>query len=190
MKTIKNDLINLYEIKNSKFYTLLFNINNKDEALEFLKQAHITYPNATHYCYAYITDDYYHLSDDGEPSGTAGIPIYNVLKNNQFNNTLAIVIRYYGGIKLGAGGLVRAYTKSITESLKIAQTVELEPGLRIKIITDFKNIDNLNYLLKDNIINRTFEEKITIIADIFSDDLNKYLQYQPEILEKITKKKD
>ena len=100
-------------IKKSKFLTFLYPISNTQQAKQILEQYKKEYSDATHICYAYILDEntfkYY---DDGEPTSSAGIPIYQALKNNNIIYTLAIVIRYFGGIKLGAGGLTRAYTKA------------------------------------------------------------------------------
>ncbi|MFA5407982.1 MAG: YigZ family protein, partial [Bacilli bacterium] len=108
MKTIKETFKNELTIKNSKFIAILFPLSNEDKIDEIINNLKSQYKNATHYCYAYIIDNIKHSNDDGEPSGTAGQPILNVLEGNDLNNVLCVVIRYFGGIKLGAGGLIRA----------------------------------------------------------------------------------
>ena len=113
MYSIKETTKNTIEIKKSKFITILYRINNVEEVNTILYKVSSKYSDATHVCYAYILNNIEKCSDNGEPSGTAGLPILNVLKKKNLTNILAIVIRYFGGIKLGAGGLVRAYSNSI-----------------------------------------------------------------------------
>ena len=105
MKTIKNNLSNEIIIKNSRFICLLIKINNIDIS-DILNNIKLSYPKATHYCYGFIYNNYKKSSDDGEPTGTAGNSILFVLEKNNLNNILCVVIRYFGGIKLGAGGLI------------------------------------------------------------------------------------
>ena len=108
----------IIEIKKSKFYSQLYNVEAKedcDKIIEFLKKEH---KKATHICYAYILSNTARFCDDGEPSGTAGRPILNVLEKKNLKNVMVVVIRYFGGVKLGAGGLVRAYTKSASSAIK------------------------------------------------------------------------
>lgn len=178
MKTIKENQTNEIVIKNSRFITLLIKINSEEEIKDILQKVKITYPDATHYCYAYVIENINKSSDDGEPAGTAGIPMLNVLLKNDLTNILAITVRYFGGIKLGAGGLVRAYTKSLTETIKNSKIVELEKGLEVKIIINYDMQKNLDYLLKDyEIISKSYQEQITYIVKIpvsFLDKLNNY----------------
>lgn len=178
MKTIKENQTNEIVIKNSRFITILIKINSEEEIKDILQKVKTTYPDATHYCYAYVTENINKSSDDGEPAGTAGIPMLNVLLKNNLTNILAITVRYFGGIKLGAGGLVRAYTKSLTETIKSSKIVELEKGLEVKIIINYDMQKNLDYLLKDyEIISKSYQEQITYIVKVpmtFLDKLNSY----------------
>ena len=119
MKTILNNYVSELEINKSRFITLLYKVDNIDLIKEKLDLVKDLYKDATHYCYAYIIDNNKKSSDDGEPGGTAGVPIMEVLLKNDLNYVLCVVVRYFGGIKLGAGGLVRAYTK--TTSLAVSQ---------------------------------------------------------------------
>ena len=185
MKTIKENISNELVIKNSKFITLLYklNTNNIDNIMSEVKEL---YPKATHYCYAYIYNNYKKSSDDGEPTGTAGAPIMNVLENEQLNNILVVVVRYFGGIKLGAGGLIRAYTKAVTEALKQALYQELISGYKVQIDFDYSQEKQLNYLLNDSIIiEKKYDEKITYLALIDKQALDKLHGYDYQILEEL-----
>lgn len=111
----------LYEEKKSKFLAFFFEINSREQIDEILKDVRAEHKKATHVCFAvkYFGSEYVcKCSDDGEPSGTAGRPILNVLEKQGRTNCLLIVVRYFGGIKLGAGGLVRAYTKAAAGVLR------------------------------------------------------------------------
>ncbi len=191
MKTISKNLTNEIIIKNSKFICCLIKLNsdsNIDEILENLKNK---YPKATHYCYGYRKNNEEYSNDDKEPTGTAGPPILNVLKKEHLNNILCVVIRYFGGIKLGAGGLVRAYTKSVTECLKNEEFKELENGYKVNLEFPYTLEKQITYLLNNSIItNKEFKETITYTALVNEEVLNKLKNYNIEILEKIIIEKD
>lgn len=108
------------EIKKSKFIGLYFPVRSQDEVVEILNNLKKEHKKATHICYAYrLTNPFSEKAfDDGEPFGTAGKPILNVLQKQDKKDSLLVVVRYFGGIKLGAGGLVRAYSKTASETLK------------------------------------------------------------------------
>ena len=120
-KNAENEII----IKKSRFITKLYytnqNLNRVNDIINELKKE---YKKCTHICYSYIIGPNAKAVDDGEPSGTAGKPILNVLQKKDMTNVLCVVIRYFGGIKLGAGGLVRAYTKSASEVIKLVNLIE------------------------------------------------------------------
>ena len=149
MYTIKENAANEIIINKSKFITYIYKVNNKDEINDILNNLNKEYKDATHICYAYIISNEKRFNDDGEPSHTAGMPMLNVLENKKLNNVLAIVIRYFGGIKLGAGGLVRAYTNSVSEALNKVNIVPIINEYKIKIEFDYNNINQVNYILKD-----------------------------------------
>lgn len=185
MKTIKGDSVNEIVIKNSRFITLFYKIDNLkiDIVLEKVKK---NYPKATHYCYAYIFNDVKHFSDDGEPGGTAGMPILNVLEKEGLNNVLCVVVRYFGGIKLGAGGLVRAYTKSVTECLKTTELTKLEKGYKVKINFNYDEEKQIIYLLKDmSIVNKQYNEDIEYIALVKKEYIDKLYNYNYQIIDEI-----
>ena len=178
MKTIKENVINEIIINKSKFITVLEYVETKEDVEKCLNKYKNTYKDATHYCYAYVIENINKSSDDGEPAGTAGIPMLNALLKNNLTNILAITVRYFGGIKLGAGGLIRAYTKSLTETIKNSKIVEIEKGLEVKIIINYDMQKSLDYLLKDyEIISKSYQEQITYIVKVpvsFLDKLNNY----------------
>lgn len=122
MRKIKDRLDNTIIIDKSKFITTIYPVETIEEINNILQATNKKYYDATHNCYAYIIDNgnIQKCSDDGEPSKTAGYPMLDVLKKNNITNVLAITTRYFGGIKLGAGGLIRAYSSSVSETLKEA----------------------------------------------------------------------
>ena len=159
MKRISNNIENTIIIKNSKFITNLFIVENIEEVNKYLNLIKDKYRDANHNCYAYIVDNIRKCSDDGEPSGTAGIPMMKVLEHKELNNVLAIVTRYFGGIKLGAGGLVRAYTNSVSKTLDIVNIIDTIKGYNIDIIFNFNDIKHIDYLLKDiKILNKEYKD--------------------------------
>ena len=192
MYIIRNNIDDEQIIKNSRFITRLVKITKKDEVEDILNNVKKEYPKATHYCYAYIVNDYKKASDDGEPGGTAGMPILNVLEKEDMTSVIAIVVRYFGGIKLGAGGLVRAYSSSVRDALKKADKILLIEGVQIKITIPYDKQNELNYILKDSeIVDKTFEDKVTYIINCSKEMLEKLQQYNPTIIKEIyIEKKD
>ena len=179
MKSIDKNTSHELIINKSRFICLLYNINSIDEINILLKNVKEEYKGATHYCYAYILDEIKRFSDDNEPSGTAGMPILNVLDSNNLNHILCIVVRYFGGIKLGAGGLVRAYTKSVTSCLENVNIINLVEGKEITITFKYDNLKQIDNILKDiNITNKDFSENITytfLISNNLYDEINELL---------------
>lgn len=154
-------------IQKSKFICRLIPIQNMEEVKDYLLKIKCEFPNATHYCYAYICDTIKRCSDDGEPSGTAGMPILNVLEKQQLNHILAIVIRYFGGIKLGTGGLVRAYSNAVIETVSHTKMIHLIPGKLISCTFPYSAEKQIEYLLQNSIIiHKNYQEKITYIVKI------------------------
>ena len=112
MFTIENNVSNEIIINKSRFICYLFKVDNLYDVKKYIEEIKLEYKDATHYCYSYIIGNVKKAFDDKEPSHTAGLPMLNVLENKKLDNILAIVVRYFGGTKLGAGGLVRAYTEA------------------------------------------------------------------------------
>jgi len=165
-KQVKELVTNEISITKSKFITFLFPVSSLDEIKEKLLEFKNKYHDATHICYSYILDEntfkYY---DDGEPSSTAGAPIYQVLNGNDLIYTMCVVIRYFGGTKLGVGGLVKAYSNSCIEALNKATVITYENLDSYIINTDYSIYDKLDYFLRNNnieIISKKFEETISL----------------------------
>jgi uncharacterized YigZ family protein len=181
MYSIKDNIENTIEIKKSKFITKLYRVNNTLEVNNILDNINKEYNDATHVCYAYILDSIERCSDNGEPSGTAGLPILNVLKKKNLSNILAVVIRYFGGIKLGAGGLVRAYSNSVVEALKLSTQIELTLGYLIELEFSYDNLKLVDYILLDkNIIKKEYNDNVVYHFYLSENELS----FVPE-LEKV-----
>lgn len=180
MYTIKENIKNEIIINKSRFITRVYKVSDKKEVDDILNNIKKEYKDATHYCYAYIIENTKRFNDDGEPSHTAGMPILNVLENKGLNNILAIVIRYFGGIKLGAGGLVRAYTSSVAEALKKTTIIQIIKQHKVRIEFSYTDIDNVNYYLKDyDITYKEFDNNV-IYEFIYEegnypDDIEKFI---------------
>lgn len=169
MNVIYKNTTNEIEIKKSRFITNLIYVDNEDDANIELNKIKKNHYDAKHNCFSYIIGknmNFKKQSDDGEPKGTAGIPMLNVLENNSITNCLAVVTRYFGGILLGAGGLLRAYVDSITEALKNAILSEVYDGINFYINTDYQHYSIIEKLIEnyDNIhlINSSFYENIKL----------------------------
>ncbi len=162
MFSVNNNTSNEMIIKKSKFITHIFRLNNLSDINKYIDEIKNKYKDYTHCCYAYIYENNIKASDDNEPSGTAGTPILDVLRKNNLDHVLCIVIRYFGGIKLGANGLIRAYStscKSVIEN----NICELVDGYIIEINTNYENEKILNYLIKEeNILNKEYNETINL----------------------------
>lgn len=158
-ENVKNEII----IKNSRFITIIAKIKFKEEVDSILNQIKKVYPKATHYCYAYkIGETIKKAEDDGEPSSTAGLPMLNILEKEDITNVIAITVRYFGGIKLGASGLIRAYSKSVKEALKKAQTKELIKAVICDITFPYTKEKEINYKIpKEHILDKSYLETIT-----------------------------
>lgn len=168
-KPVENILI---KEKGSKFIGFAYPIlseNDFKEKLNLIKELH---PKATHHCYAYrigLNGENYRINDDGEPSGSAGLPIYNQLLANNITNVLVIIVRYFGGTKLGVGGLVKAYKESAKTTLEEAKIIRRELESKIKIQFNFAQQNIIFSLLNKfgaKIIQFEAQEICTIIASI------------------------
>ena len=173
MKTIKETFIKETIVKNSRFITVISPLNNEKDVNNIIDKLKSEYKNATHYCYAYIISDIKRFNDDGEPGGTAGMPILNVLEKNGLNSIICIVIRYFGGIKLGAGGLIRAYGKSVREALKESNLLNMYECSKITIRFSYGNLKDVDFIInKAVIINKEFESDIKYIVMLKENELD------------------
>ncbi len=162
MISVKEVTVHTIIIKKSEFVTHLIPCSDVEKAKELIEQ--YSDPEATHNCVAYIIGPYERANDDGEPSQTAGMPMLNVLKMQGLTNIIAIVTRYFGGIKLGAGGLTRAYSQSVAETLKQAEIVEKELVSLYSISIDYTYTRKFEHLLKQmdiDCINIDYADMVT-----------------------------
>jgi uncharacterized YigZ family protein len=166
MKYIKEIQTHQIVIDKSIFIGILFPLNDLDDIKINIAKAKEMYPKASHYCSASLFGEgleHATSSDDGEPSRTAGFPILEVLKHHDVTNILCVVVRYYGGIKLGAGGLIRAYSKATSEVLKIQNFYEKKEMKGYEIVFDYTLIHTIDQLI-DSITyvkDKTFLEHVT-----------------------------
>jgi uncharacterized YigZ family protein len=161
MISVKDVTVHTIIIKKSEFVTHLIPCSDVDKAKELIE--HYSDPEATHNCVAYIIGPYERANDDGEPSQTAGMPMLNVLKMQGLTNIIAIVTRYFGGIKLGAGGLVRAYSKSVMEAIGEAEIVEIEEYDVYELVFEYSDIKIADSEVRNNsleTIDKDYSDKV------------------------------
>lgn len=148
MKSIREITTYKWVIKKSEFICTLIPCNDPNDIDTIIHQYQDKYHDATHNCIAYIVGNQKKANDNGEPSGTAGLPMLDVIEKNELTNIIAIVTRYFGGIKLGAGGLTRAYRQSVADALKEADIVEKFSVPLYKITIDYSFTKKFDHLLK------------------------------------------
>lgn len=154
-------------IEKSRFITTSRHVEGEEQAKAFIAEISAKYADATHNCYAYVCDDlgnFLRFSDDGEPQGTAGMPILDVLRNKKLMQTAVVVTRYFGGIKLGAGGLVRAYSGAAAENLQAAQKVRYELCSEIIYTVDYSTADSASRFFT--------ERKADVLDTQYSDEVD------------------
>ena len=142
-------------INKSRFIGSAKQVNSEEEALEFIDMVSEKYKDATHNVHAYLLGENSNIqrfSDDGEPSGTAGVPILELMKKEDLRNTVIVSTRYFGGIKLGTRGLVKAYGSSVNEVLEIAELFEYKKLITKTLVCEYKDLSQLEYLLEQNSI--------------------------------------
>ncbi len=148
-------------IKKSKFICRLYYVNDIYEINSILEDLKKEYKDATHICYAYVIDNKEKAYDDGEPSKTAGMPILEILKKKDLNNVLCVVIRYFGGIKLGAGGLIRAYSNSVRKTIDKVDIISYKKYIEVSIEVNYDNKKLLESIVKDyEVINKDYKDTI------------------------------
>ncbi|KRK90046.1 YigZ family protein [Lentilactobacillus sunkii] len=165
--TIKSNGTHEIEIKKSRFICTMERIETEDQAKNIIAKVSKENAKANHNCFAYMLGDDDHIqreSDNGEPSGTAGVPILEVLKMNELHNVLAVVTRYFGGIKLGAGGLIRAYSNATSTTIDSLGIVKLVNKQELTLTIDYNQFDKLKYFLE--------QESIPIEATNYTDKID------------------
>lgn len=182
MPRLKEEFMNEFEIEKSRFICYLNRAFDEEEAKAYILRIKKLHPNATHHCSAFLIGEHSELqrsNDDGEPSGTAGVPMLESLRMNKMNDVVAVVVRYFGGIKLGAGGLIRAYSKSVSEAIKLAPLTDKVLTYKYSLTFSYDLIGKLDYFLAHHdteILNKEYDERVTYVYRSRSDDLNDAIQ--------------
>ena len=178
--TIKENSYDEFVEKKSTFITHLVRVTSEEEAREFIQKMKKKHYDATHVCSCYVVGDNNEITranDDGEPSGTAGAPMLDVLVKNEIKNVCATVIRYFGGTKLGTGGLVRAYGGGVINALKNATLVERKDALEIRLELDYSLNGKIEYEIeKTNFIvnNLEYTDKIIYTIYVMEEDYKSF----------------
>lgn len=193
MKQIKTAVVTELEIKKSKFITNLIpvsTVSDAEEKLSLIKKENYT---ATHNCFAYVLNSQMNqkMSDDGEPSRTAGFPILETLLTNELDNVLCVVTRYFGGTKLGKGGLIRAYKSAALEAIKKASFFKEETKIVYETNISYSLYDTFSHFIKNKsvILNEVFTSNVHIefyLLDLAIEELLNHFNGQIEIKEKTT----
>ena len=178
--TIKENSYDEFVEKKSTFITHLVRVTSEEEAREFIQKMKKKHYDATHVCSCYVVGDNNEITrtnDDGEPSGTAGAPMLDVLVKNEIKNVCATVIRYFGGTKLGTGGLVRAYGGGVINTLKNTTLVERKDALEIRLELDYSLNGKIEYEIeKTNFIvnNLEYTDKIIYTIYVMEEDYDSF----------------
>ena len=184
--SVKRNIVNETVIEKSRFICTLKKVDGEEEAKAFVSEIKAKYPDATHNCYAYIADQggfYIKFSDDGEPQGTAGLPMLETLKAKNLKKVAVVVTRYFGGIKLGTGGLARAYSGCVNEAILLA-------GISESVLSSVLKTE-VSYSLYPKILKLLEGEKSVKYADNYLSDGVELtfavpLENKQSIIEKIT----
>lgn len=180
--------------KKSKFIANIYYVQSQEEVENILKEIRKKYYDARHNCYAYsiLTNNgiVNKMSDDGEPSGTAGAPMLNIITKNEVTNILVVVTRYFGGILLGTGGLVKAYSEATMQALEKATIVNEEIGYEVEITVLYNEWEKVKYYLEKSnilIIDVKYNEKIVSKIEVTEEEKNKIKELIDECSLKIEK---
>lgn len=165
MYRIQNETIDEFIINKSRFITYLKRTDNEEAAKAYISEIKKLHPKATHHCQAFLIDESIQRSnDDGEPAGTAGIPMLEVLRKREMELITAVVVRYYGGIQLGAGGLIRAYSKGVNDALNQATIYKVKHMQQFKVSVSYQYADQIeHYLSSKSVIDKNYELEVTFI---------------------------
>ena len=181
--TIKNQIETEIVVKKSKFIANFIKVTSKEQAEEEIKKIKKKYFDARHNCIAYRVLENETIrerfSDDGEPSGTAGSPMLNILQKNNFVNVVIVVTRYFGGILLGTGGLVRAYSDSSQKAIEESEQLEITFGAECEVRLEYQQFEKFKYYCKNNNINikeTNYAEEIVCKIEMEEDKKEKILQ--------------
>lgn len=191
-KTIACDVESEIVEKKSRFITNIYYVENEDEAEQKIKEVRKKYFDAKHHCFAYNiyeeNKNVCRFSDDGEPSGTAGSPMLNILETENIKNVVVIVTRYFGGILLGTGGLLRAYTGGLQDALSKAQIVNKDYGMIANVDIAYSDLEKLKYYFKNEsivITDTEYGENVKVHFEITEEKLQRLIEKKEELSFKI-----
>lgn len=174
-------------ISKSRFITYIERAETEEEALLFIDKIKKMHANATHNCSCYMIGEHDQIqkaNDDGEPSGTAGFPMLEVLKKQGLKDTVVVVTRYFGGIKLGGGGLIRAYGKATTEGLTAAQVVERKLHYSMTVTIDYGWLGKVENEIRDShysLQTINYAENVEIIVSVLKEEEMKFIEWMTEL---------
>ena len=165
MFRIKDIVEDEFTLNKSRFITYLKRVNTQQEAIDYIAQINKEHPKATHHCQAVlIAENTQSSNDDGEPSGTAGLPMLEILRKKNMELIVAVVVRYYGGVKLGAGGLIRAYSKGVNDALNSTTLYKVVNMDKYQVIVDYKYADQIEHLLSDKqLLEKDYQMQVSFI---------------------------
>ncbi|MED7787487.1 YigZ family protein [Francisella sp. 19X1-34] len=181
-KTISENIeFEIEPIKKSRFIAYAFYIESEKDALDSIEAIKEKYRDANHHCWAYalIEDNKFRFSDDGEPSGSAGKPILAHIQGSGLLNVLVVVVRYFGGVKLGIGGLIRAYGQAAKEVLSIANIADIKPSCHIQIVYEYSETANIDIVIRHydvKVIAQEYLDTVMLMVQINSADKTKFLE--------------
>lgn len=170
---LKEETTNTIVIEKSKFICYMKHIQTEQDFKDYLNLIKKKHYDADHVCSGFISNNIKRSNDDGEPSGTAGSPILNVLEKNNLNEMCALVVRYFGGVKLGAGGLIRAYSSAVSECIKTGTLIENIEYPKYNLVLTYELANKVEHYIKNNtiLLNTKYDENITF--EFALDDKNK-----------------
>ncbi len=185
--TIKQATEALFKDRGSKFLAFAYPITNEQEVKKYLDTLKSLHPKANHHCYAYrlgIDRSQFRVNDDGEPSGSAGRPILNVLLSKDVTNVLVVVVRYFGGTLLGVPGLINAYKSATVEALAEAELIQKTINDVYEISFDFEAMNDVMKVVKEfglKISNQTYDNRCTLTIEVRKSTLNQVLAKMEKI---------
>lgn len=181
--TIKQEYVIENVINKSRFIAHIKPVESEDEAKAFIDEVKKEHRDATHNCSAYTIGDSMLIqkaNDDGEPSGTAGVPMLEILKKLETHNTAAVVTRYFGGIKLGTGGLIKAYSGAVRDAIKEGGRVELRNAIPTTVTISYEQtgkfeyeLQSTNFILRDTM----YTDKVSYRIDVLEDDYEDFINF-------------
>lgn len=186
-KTVKGYGEREIVINKSRFIAYVDRAETEEEAIAFIDKIKKMHPNATHNCSCYMVGEHDNIqkaNDDGEPSGTAGVPMLEVLKKQGLKDTVVVVTRYFGGIKLGGGGLIRAYGKSTTEGIDAAQVVERKQHVVMKVSIDYTHLGKVENEIRGShytLHEIQYTEGVDVFVHVLKDEEEQFTNWITEL---------